>query len=318
MPIRVGLVGLGDAGCQHALALARLDERGACTWAAIVGREPARVQAFRSARGVPDHAQSFASLAALLDAGGCDAVILATPDHLHAEQLRDCVERGVHVLVEKPLALACREVEATLERAHAERTLVRVGYHLRHHAGHRLVHARREPLIGALERVDLLWAWPDPGREGWRAQGQAGRWSLAALGVHGIDLARWFAGSEPRRVVALREPAQGVDRRADLTLDFGRVVAHVAVSIEYRARSRLVLTGARGEIECRGTLGARGEGEIRVHAPMNQALPVSPLPFTPENPYGAQLEDFLAALRAGESTDVAGNLANVAILESIP
>jgi predicted dehydrogenase len=104
--VRVGLVGLGDAGRHHARALAALEAAGRVAWAAIAARDEDKVARFRADAGVPAHVASFASLDALLASRTCDAVVLAVPDGLHAEQVTACAARGHHVLVEKPLALS--------------------------------------------------------------------------------------------------------------------------------------------------------------------------------------------------------------------
>jgi predicted dehydrogenase len=316
MALHIGLVGLGDAGRQHAQALAQLEAAGLCKWTAICAREGERVEAFRTAREVPDSVSSYVGLEALLDAGVCDAVILATPDDVHAHQLRRCATRGVHALVEKPLATSVAAARSALELARTCQTVVRVGYHLRHHRGHRRVHYEREALIGPLRRVDIQWAWPDPSASGWRAQGQGGGfWSLGALGTHCIDLARWYVGSEPKRLAYLLDPPMAIDRAAELSLGFGRIVAHIGVSIAHRARSRLLLVGEHGEIECLGTLGSRGDGEIWVRE-LGDA-PRRALEFHPENPYRAQLESFIAEIQAATTTDLDEALANLTVLEAI-
>jgi predicted dehydrogenase len=315
MALHIGLVGLGDAGRQHAQALAQLDAAGLCKWTAICARDRVRVEAFRTAREVPEHVACYVGLEELLDAGHCDALILATPDDVHAHQLRRCATRGVHALVEKPLATNLAAARSALELARTCQTVIRVGYHLRHHPGHRRVHAEREALIGPLRRVDIHWAWPDPATSGWRAQGAGRFWSLAALGTHCIDLARWYVGSEPKRLAYLLDPPMAIDRAAELTLGFGRVAAHIGVSIAHRARSRLLLVGEHGEIECLGTLGSRGDGEIWVRELGDSSRRA--LEYEPQDPYRAQLESFIAEIHAGTTTDVEGALANLAVLEAI-
>lgn len=315
MALHIGLVGLGDAGRQHAWALAQMQAAGLCKWTAICARELDRIEAFRAAHQVPEHARSYVGLEAVLDAGACDALILATPDDLHAQQLRRCATRGVHALVEKPLATSTTAARSALELARSCQTVIRVGYHLRHHRGHQRVHTEREALIGAIRRIDVQWAWPDPATDGWRAQGRGRFWSLAALGTHCIDLVRWLAGEEPKRLAWLLDPPMAIDRAAELTLGFSRHLAHIGVSVGYRSRSRVLIVGERGEIECIGTLGGRGDGEVWARRIGDS--PRRLLEFEPQNPFYAQLESFIADIHTGATTDVDDALANLTVLEAI-
>lgn len=315
MALHIGLVGLGDAGRLHARALARLDAAGLCRWTAICAREGDRIEAFRTTAEVPEHAQSHVGLEDLLDAGVCDALILATPDDVHTQQLRRCATRGVHALVESPLAISLADGRMALELAHSCRIVVRVGHHLRHHRGHQQVQAEREALIGPVQRVDIHWSCPDPNVDGWRARGQGRFWSLAALGTHCIDLARWWIGREPQRLAYLLDPPMAIDRAAELTLGFRRAVAHIGVSIDHRARSHVRIVGEQGEIECIDTLGAHGGGEIRLR-PLGDE-PARTIEFEPQDPHLAQLESFIADIHNGATNDIAGHLANLAVLETI-
>jgi predicted dehydrogenase len=314
MSIRIGLVGLGDAGNHHARALLQLEREGLCRFVAICARDPDHIQAFRKAHALIERTRSFVGFETLLDAGSCDALILATPDNVHTEQLVRCTARGVHVLVEKPLATSLEAGRVALQLARKRDVIVRIGYHMRHHPAHRLVRARDERLIGHLRNVQMHWAWRDPSVDGWRATGQARFWALAALGTHCIDLARWLIGTEPTRLAHLVHPAVGMDRAAEVTLGFSEVFAHVSVSIGHTARSRLVLTGEDGEIECLGTLGARGDGEIwmRTRGGHRDALN-----FTPSDPYAAQLRAFIDAVARQQHQPIDEALGTLAVLDAI-
>lgn len=123
----------------------------------------------------------------------------------------------------------------------------------------------------------------------------------------------WIAPPGPVRVAALTHPAGGVDRAAEVSLAIGDVFAHVSVSVEHRAVSRLLVSGDAGEIEAIGTLGARGDGEL-LHRALRTA-PVS-VPFDAENPYTAQLRDFVARIPRG-FVDDPSLLANVDVLDRI-
>src|SRR5262245_10514852 len=143
--MRVGLLGLGDAARHHARALGALAAAGEITWAAACGRSEERARAF-----APEGVEAFGDLATMLDRARLDALIIATPDGLHVEHALAAIAHGVHVLVEKPLALDVGGARRVIEAAQEAKRALDVGYQLRHHAGHRIVHAERGALVGEI------------------------------------------------------------------------------------------------------------------------------------------------------------------------
>lgn len=318
-PLRIALFGLGDAGGLHAraLAAATIADDGV-VWTAIAGRDQAGVDCFRARAAVPTSVAGFSSLAALLAADVADAVILATPDGVHAEHARVCLAARHHVLVEKPLALTTADATAVLADATAAGRTVAVGYHLRHHAGHQRLRAERALRCGTIHHVAVRWAWPDPATDGWRARGVGARfWSLAALGTHALDLVTWLAGAPIARLAAVTEPAGEIDRAAVVALGLtSGATASVSCAITHRATSRVIVTGDRGELEAIGTLGAHGRGELWFR-PVEPRGHVEPLAYTPVDPYRAQLAAFAAQIAAGTRVDADALLGNVRLLDRI-
>ena len=312
--MRVGLVGIGDAGTHQARALASLHSGGELRWVATCARDRSKLEAFLSAHAARPDMEAFTSLEALLAARGCDAVILATPDGFHVEQVRQVAGAGLHVLVEKPLALTLESGRQAVESARAAGVHLAVGYHLRHHAAHALMRARLAELIGAPRSLFIRWAWPDPAIDGWRAKGEGARfWSLAALGTHAIDLALWLTGEAPSGVSGLTEPPTGVDRAAEVSFRLGPLLAHVSCAVTHRASSRVLLTGEKGELEAVGTLGARGDGALLYRPPRGTPRPLA---FELADPYLSQLRDFVLRAPHGFEADPAW-LANLDVLERL-
>lgn len=311
--LRVALVGLGDAGGHHARALARTN---VVAWSAICARSAESIGRFATEHAVPDSVEHVVGFERLLASRTCDIVVLATPDSLHADQIVACAEAGVSVLAEKPLALSTADAQRAIDACQHHRVALGIGYHLRHHAGHRMLRRELSKHIGTLRRISVRWAWPDPARTGWRARGaMASTWSLAALGTHGIDLAMWLARcNEVERHVALFDPPDGIDEASELSFRLSNgTLVHVSSSVTQRAPSVLRITGDEGEITCERTLGARGGGRIVVTRGKSDPEPIT---FTPMHPYTAQLEHFAARVESGdddESVDAA--LANVRLIE---
>ena len=163
MPVRVAVAGAGLIGRRH------IDRIVAC---------PATELA-----GVVDPAApgAFASLADLFADRRPDAVILATPNRLHADGALACVAAGVPVLVEKPLADTVADGARLVEDAARAGVPLLVGHHRRHSsilATARAVVAGG--MLGPLVAVTgtALFRKPDAYFEvggGWRRRPAAGR-----------------------------------------------------------------------------------------------------------------------------------------------
>jgi len=316
--LRIGLCGTGDAAGHHARALATLGTDGTLALSAICARSLASVERFRidlglgSSRGPGPSA--FDSFEALVRSGTCDGVLLASPDGLHAEQAIAALQSGLHVLVEKPLALSLADGARVCEAASAAGKALMVGYHLRHHQAHVALRNALSERVGDVRHIHVRWAWPDPKTDGWRARGDGARFfAMAALGTHAVDLCHWLTGSRVRELAAMLALEGQTDRAAEVTLAFEQgALAHVSVSVRDRATSRLVVAGPLGELECTGTLGARGTGELGYRS---RGTGLLPLPYVPQNPYAMQLRAFVDATRTGSIDRDA--LENLAVLDQL-
>ena len=111
-PIRLGLIGCGGiVQQQHLPALCELDTVRIAALADPADDSLANVGAMT---GVPP-SQRYASYRDMLDQAGLDAVLIATPHHLHAEQVIAAAEAGCAVISEKPMATSLEEASAVLD-----------------------------------------------------------------------------------------------------------------------------------------------------------------------------------------------------------
>jgi predicted dehydrogenase len=118
-PIRTAVIGVGYLGRFHAQKYAVLPES---TLVAVVDAEPTareKVAAELGCRAVADYRQIL---------GEVDAVSIATPTPLHFAIARDCLERGVHVLVEKPITETLEEARALLAVTERSGCILQVGH----------------------------------------------------------------------------------------------------------------------------------------------------------------------------------------------
>ena len=98
--LRVGVIGAGVMGSNHGRVLAGLPVR----LVGIVDPLPGH----RARAAEMTGCRTFGTFDELL-AAGVDAVTIAAPTHLHCELALACIARGVHVLVEKPIASTVEE-----------------------------------------------------------------------------------------------------------------------------------------------------------------------------------------------------------------
>ena len=199
-PVRIGIAGLGRMGRRHAENLA-LRVPGAALVAACspVADETAWA---RDELGV---AATYTTYDELLHHPGLDAVALATPTSLHADQIIAALDAGKHVFCEKPLALSVDDC-LRVEQAAAARPqqIVMIGFVRRFDASYRDAHHKivagdiGRPFLVRSQTGDKL----DPSGFFVRFAPTSGGIFLDCS-IHDIDLARWLLGNPtPRRVFA--------------------------------------------------------------------------------------------------------------------
>ena len=140
---RIAVAGVGLIGRVH-VKLAR--ESPTCTLSAVVDPSP-DAQATAAKAGVP----LYRSLDELLSKDRPDGVVLATPNQLHVEHASLCIDAGLPMLLEKPIASTVEEGERLVKKAEAVNAKVLIG----HHRAHSPIMAKAKAVIdgGALGRL---------------------------------------------------------------------------------------------------------------------------------------------------------------------
>ena len=111
--LSVGVIGVGWAGQQHVAAVDALDGVQVTALAGL--EEPAR-EALAAEYGIE---RQVARWEDLLELDGLDAVTVAVPTFLHAPVAVAALERGLHVLSEKPIARNAEEAQTMVDAARA-------------------------------------------------------------------------------------------------------------------------------------------------------------------------------------------------------
>jgi UDP-N-acetyl-2-amino-2-deoxyglucuronate dehydrogenase len=162
----------------------------------VCGRDPAKAAAFASRWAI----QARSSAAEMAGLDRVEAVVVATPHPLHARHSIECSEVGLHVLVEKPMALATADCDAMIAAAsRASRCLSVIAQRRWYPACRRIREAIDSGRIGrpVLGQVTML-GWRDEAY--YRSDPWRGSWSGEGGGVlvnqapHPLDLLCWFMG----------------------------------------------------------------------------------------------------------------------------
>jgi len=321
--LNFALIGPGRiADKQLAPALARVPT--ARLWS-VLSRDAERAQAFAVRHEAAAPQPAYTDLDALLADPELHAVIIASPDKLHAEHAIRAARAGKHVLCEKPMATSAAEAREIVAACAKADVRLGVAYHLRWHMGHRMLRARvlgsagGDPAttssaggeLGTLRHMRVQWTYRAADASNWRAHADVGRWwGLAGVGTHCLDLARWFMTPSCGEVVEVkslvtRSVWKGPhDETAIVALKFASgASAEILTSVLFDAPTSVEIHGTRGSAYCDGTLGPHGAGLVRVRA---QAGEPQDLLFKPVNPFVGEMADFVCAIREKRAPEVDG------------
>ncbi|MBN2235593.1 MAG: Gfo/Idh/MocA family oxidoreductase, partial [Opitutales bacterium] len=159
-----------------------------------------------------------------------DAVIIATPDFMHAEQTNACLRAGINVYCEKMMSNSIDGARSMVQTARETGKLLQVGHQRRSnprylHAKHRMLGEAN--LLGRITHINGQWnravgedlGWPKRheikpdqlARFGYENMHQFRNWRwfkqysggpISDLGAHQIDIYNWFLGTPPKSIMA--------------------------------------------------------------------------------------------------------------------
>jgi predicted dehydrogenase len=288
-PLRVGVVGVGVMGCNHARVFAGLPG------VQLIGVADPNVGQTEFV-GRTLGCGTFPDVGKLLDFG-VDAVTIAAPTHLHRDLALACIRRGVHVMVEKPIASTVEQGHEIIDAARRAGLTLMVGHVERFNpATQALKEAiRNEDILSiAITRVG-----PFPPR-------MSNVGIVIDLAVHDIDLVRWFTDSEIVEVQPQLSSAKA--EREDIALLQFRtasgVLAHINTNwlTPFKARTvqiatkRKYITGdllTRQVTEC---FGFQPDGSYSMRH----------LSVGHDEPLRSELGAFIKAVRTGTKPPVGG------------
>jgi UDP-N-acetylglucosamine 3-dehydrogenase len=295
--VRLGVIGVGIMGSNHARVLAELP---GVTVVGIADPGAAHRPLLAEILGCAACDDTEALLAL-----GIDAAVVAAPTHLHHDIALTCIKRGVHVLVEKPIASNVEEGRAIVAAAERAGVTLMVGHVERFNPA---VQALKEAIRGEeILSISITRVGPFPPR-------MSNVGVVIDLAVHDIDLIRWFTDSEIIQVQPQLKSA--VAEREDIALLQFRTASGVLAQINtnwltpFKTRTVHIATRkkyliadllTRQVTEC---FGFQPDGSYSMrHLSVGHAEPLR-----------SELLAFIKAIRAGDPPAVTG-LEGVASLE---
>src|SRR3954470_3186782 len=288
--LRVGVVGVGIMGSNHARVYADLP---GVSLVGVADPDPRQRDFVSGALGCA----AYADVEGLL-ADGIDAVTIAAPTHLHRELAVACINRGVHVLVEKPIASSVAEGRAIIAAGRRAGVTLMIGHVERFNPAVEAIKdaIRDEDILSiAITRVG-----PFPPR-------MSNVGVVIDLAVHDIDLIRWFTNSE---IVEVQPQVRSaVAEREDIALLQFRtasgVLAHINTNWLTPFKARSVTVATRGKYVT-GDLLTRQVTECFGFRP-DGSYSMRHLPVGHDEPLRAELIAFLDAVRSGATPAVTGD-----------
>ena len=203
--IRVGLVGCGGIARGHARAL--LEQREVNV-TAICDPIKSHIAAYQREIFKPagQEPKAYSSFARMLTGGRLDAVVLCTPHTLHHEQIMSALDRGLHVLVEKPMVTDSGHSREVVRKAQSTHLVVAIAFQGSCSPEFAYIqNAIRRGVLGELQVVDTFVAqnWQRATAGTWRQKpALSGGGQLYDSGAHMLNALLAFVDAPPAEVFA--------------------------------------------------------------------------------------------------------------------
>lgn len=296
--IRAGVVGVGSLGQHHARIYATMD---GVTLVGIYDADTARMREIANRY----QTRAFDSIEEL--AGAVEAVSVAVPTHLHHAIASYLIKRGLHVLIEKPIASSTEEAEDLVRLSQEKGVILQVGHVERFNPVFAFLeqHARKPRFIEA----HRLAPFPPP-REGLHPRGTEVNVVLDLM-IHDLEIILHLVGSPVRELHAVGVPVlSGSEDIANVRLLFENgCVANVTasrVSPERLRKIRVFTEDAYLSLDYQNQA-----GELFRKVP--QGITREAVPIEKGEPLALELQAFVDCVRRRDRPIVSGEHAAEAL-----
>ena len=279
--IRIAVVGVGHLGRHHARILSTME---GARLTAVVDTDPQRaeeVAAASSTRASTDHRELF---------GEVDAVVVAVPTEQHREVAVPFLERGIPVLVEKPMSRSLEDADAMLAAARAGAAMLAVGHTERHNPA--VAVALRLVTTPRFIEVHRLSAFPDRSLD---------IDVVFDLMIHDLDIILTIARDDVVSMEAVGVPVLTPKYDiANVRLRFASgCIANITASRISKDRVRKIRFFQRDSYLSVDYASQEVEGYRLVRREPRPGIEGGPIPVERDEPLRRELADFVMAIRTG-------------------
>ena len=190
MPIKLALIGTGYIANYHARAAMKIP---GVEITAVVNNQPQLAAEFAQTYDIP---RQYSSVEDLVADGDINAISINVPNALHAPFAQTALKAGVHVIVEKPMAMNAAEAQGMIDASETSGAKLMVAHCWRFDEEVLWLKAHVDSgKLGPIIRTKGYGIHANWGPSGWFTQAKlAGGGALADMGIHAIDAARFLLG----------------------------------------------------------------------------------------------------------------------------
>ena len=198
---RYALIGCGRVAPNHVAAA----KAAGLEFAGLCDLDLKKAKAFREEMGLSETIPVYTDADRMMEAVRPDLVAIATSSGDHAKLALQAIRRGIHVIVEKPIALSLSDADEMIREAKANRVKLCVSHQNRFNPTIRCIHdAVSEGRLGRIMHgaADIRWFRGEDyySQAAWRGTWKEDGGALMNQCIHDIDLLIWMLGNEPETV----------------------------------------------------------------------------------------------------------------------
>ncbi len=258
-PVRILLVGCGRMSLSHLKNILTTPELGTV----VAGVDPSE-EARKNIETTFGISPTFADLPQALKQVKADAAIIAVPNFLHANYTQQCLQAGLHVLIEKPMALTIKDVDAMIATAEKQGKLLMSGQSQRFSTHIRYVkQLLDQKAVGNIRHVihRRMGSGSGGDEKSWFSKQALSGGILPGIGTHSLDVLLWWMNDEALSVSAV---VQNIDPHPDIDIEDevsmiaqmkSGAILNCALSFHHKAGTEWIVMGDQGVIHLNGTSG---------------------------------------------------------------